>query len=584
MNIPSRFRQFISPYLDRLNLNLADPEALSQLAILGVISGIIAGAVMVAFRLLIEWPQVALLGPENPQDYEHLHWFWRLLLPSVGGLLLGLWFQRLSQSSRQVGVLHVMDGLSQREGLLPLKNASVQFFSAALCMVSGQSVGREGPSIHIGASCASWLGQQLQLPNNSIRVLVGCGSAGAIAAAFNTPLAGVIFTMEVILAEYTLSSFIPIILAAVSATSVSRWVFGAEPVFITPDIPLESLGELFYVVFMGIIIGTLSALFIRLVLLCSNQLEKYPLWQRFTLAGLVTGLIGIFVPEVLGIGYDTVNAALLGELGLALLLTLLLAKFAATTLSVGSGLPGGVIGPALMIGAIGGGAVGLLLNDYFAASTSPALYAMLGMGAMMGAVVNAPLAALTALLELTNNPHIILPGMLAIVAAGLSSRQLFATQSIFLHMLKARGLASPVINPLSQFLRRLGVSVSMDRRVRELPANLEQQPLKELLKNPPAWLLLRKARPNPQIIFTADLIRWYENQQETVEEFPLDLQALPIQRLKTGPISARATLLGALRKMERKKLDALYVVSAHSGRVLGIITRKAIERSYHNPY
>jgi CIC family chloride channel protein len=245
------------------------------------------------------------------------------------------------------------------------------------------------------------------------------------------------------------------------------------------------------------------------------------------------------------------------------------------------------------MGAVAGGATGVLLNNYFAADISPALYAMLGMGAMMGATLNAPLAALTALLELTYNPHIILPSMLAIVAAGLTSGQLFGTSSIFLHMLQMRGLMSPAIDPVSQFLRRLGVSMSMDRRVRQLPPVLDHQQFDELQKNPPTWLLLRKTRPRPQLIFTADLIRWKEARSgsesepesgdKNATEQSIDLQDIPVQRRDIAPISARATLLGALRKMEGKNLDALYVVSVHSGRVLGIITRQAIERSYRNP-
>jgi hypothetical protein len=156
-----------------------------------------------------------------------------------------------------------------------------------------------------------------------------------------------------------------------------------------------------------------------------------------------------------------------------------------------------------------------------------------------------------------------------------------------------RGLMSPAIDPVSQFLRRLGVSMSMDRRVRQLPPVLDHQQFDELQKNPPTWLLLRKTRPRPQLIFTADLIRWKEARSgsesepesgdKNATEQSIDLQDIPVQRRDIAPISARATLLGALRKMEGKNLDALYVVSVHSGRVLGIITRQAIERSYRNP-
>ena len=537
---------------------------------------------MVIFRLLIEHPQMALLGADNPEDYEHLTLWWRFLLPIAGALLIGFWFEKLAAPSRQVGLIHVMECLAYREGQLPLKNALVQFCSAAVCMISGHSVGREGPSIHIGAACGSWFGQQLRFPNNSIRVLIGCGSAGAIAAAFNTPLAGVIFTMEVVMAEYTLASFTPIILAAVSATAVSRWVFGAAPIFIVPDIHLESLGELFYIVIMGSLIGVIATIFVRLLIYCTTLFLRWRLWQRLALAGVITGMLALPVPQIMGIGYDTVNMALLGQLSLGLLLTILVAKLIATACGLGLGLPGGVIGPSLVIGAVAGGACGVMLNAYLAADTSPAFYAMLGMGAMMGATLNAPLAALTALLELTYNPHVILPGMLAIVAANLTSQRLSTIPSVLLQLLHNKGFSLATEDPLAQFLRRVAVSVSMDRRVQQVPAKLSAEQIKDIIANPPTWLLLRTVRPKPQVIFTADLLRYLEDQSAAPEE-SLNLTSLPIQKQVTAPISARATLLATQRKMHAKEVDILYVVSAHNGRVMGIITREAIERSYRNP-
>lgn len=575
-----RLQRFLAPGLERLLLRLADPQALWQLAFLGVVSGVVAGAVMVFFRLLIDTPHPALFGIENADDYEHLPWFLRLFLPLAGALLLGWWFQRLSESVRQVGVYHVIECIGHRDGHLPLANAGVQLFSAALAIASGYSVGREGPSIHIGAACASWMGQKLGLPNNGIRVLVGAGCAGAIAAAFNTPLAGVIFTMEVIMAEYSLISFIPIILAAVCATAVSRGVFGSDPVFVVPDISFGSLTELFYIMAMGIVIGVMASVFIRMLGMISKFSSAYPIWQPIMLAGLATGLIGLLVPEIMGIGYDTVNRAFLGELGLAVMVSVLCCKMIATVIALGAGVPGGVIGPSLVIGALAGGATGLVLTDYIGLEVSPAFYAMLGMGAMMGATLNAPLAALTALLELTANSHVILPGMLAIVAAGLTCQQLLDTPSVFAYLLHLKGVADPRLDPVSQFLRRIGIAMSMDRRVQQIASAIKYETLQEVLATPPTWLLLRDARPRPQIIFTAELIAALGTKPPGE---PFDLLQVSALRMDVAPITAQATLFGALRKMNNSQVDALYVISPHSGRVLGIITRQDIERSYRYP-
>ncbi|MDH3513362.1 MAG: chloride channel protein, partial [Gammaproteobacteria bacterium] len=190
---------------DSLRVRLARAEALPQLATLGVICGLLTGIVIIAFRMLIEVSQSLFLPGANPENYEGLTMAWRFLLPLAGGLVLGLVFQFLPAESRHVGVVHVMERLSYHQGRLPLRNAIVQFLGGAVSIIAGHSVGREGPAIHLGAASGSVAGRHLGLPNNSLRVLAGCGVAAAIAAAFNTPLAGVVFAMEVVIMEYTVA-------------------------------------------------------------------------------------------------------------------------------------------------------------------------------------------------------------------------------------------------------------------------------------------------------------------------------------------------------------------------------------------
>ncbi len=220
--------------LNRLREHLAHAEALFPLALVGLISGLVTGGVIIAFRWITENAQLALTPVAGPEAFEWLSWPYRLGLPIAGGLLIGVIFQRASLGSRQVGVVHVMEQLAYHSGRMPWKNAALQFFGGALSIMSGHSVGREGPVIHVGAASSSLLGQWLGFPNNSIRVLVACGVAASIAASFNTPIAGVIFAMEVVLMEYTLAGFTPVILAAVAATSLTRVVYGSAPAF---DIP-----------------------------------------------------------------------------------------------------------------------------------------------------------------------------------------------------------------------------------------------------------------------------------------------------------------------------------------------------------
>ena len=269
-----------------------------------------------------------------------------------------------------------------------------------------------------------------------------CSAAG-IAASFNTPLAGVIFSVEVIMLEYSVASIIPIILAAVSATALSNAVFGSESTF-RAAIEIGSLAEMPLVLLLGLAAGTVSALFNQLVESTTRHSQSLPFWLRTFLAGLLLGLFGVLVPQVMGIGYDTVNAALNGSLTFSLLIIILVAKLLATSGAIGLGIPGGTIGPVLFMGAMLGGLVGMLgeYPMFNGLVSNPAFYVLIGMGAMMGASLQAPLAALAAMMELSHHPDIIMPGMLAIVVAGLVSKRVFKKDSLFVTLLRANDIDS----------------------------------------------------------------------------------------------------------------------------------------------
>jgi CIC family chloride channel protein len=204
-------------------------DALPQLSILAVAVGLFTGIVILVFRATVDYILGSWILPQGSESFEALGFAERFALPVTGALLIGLGLSRLSTADRRVGVVHVMERLSRHQGHLPAKNAVVQFFGGILALISGQSGGREGPAIHLGAASASLLGQALKLPNNSMRTLVACGSAAAIAGSFNTPIAGVIFAMEVVMMEYTIGSFIPVIIAAVVTTVMTQTFFGNEP-------------------------------------------------------------------------------------------------------------------------------------------------------------------------------------------------------------------------------------------------------------------------------------------------------------------------------------------------------------------
>ena len=414
-------------------------NTLPRLSLLAILSGLLAGTVIVLFRAALHaggW----LTGNDGGDNFETLPPALQVLLPVLGAFAIGIAFNRLPAQERRLGVVHVMERLARQQGRLSWRGAWRQFVGAVVGLTAGLSGGREGPAVHLGAATSSLLGSAARLPEDGTRTLVACGSAAAIGASFNTPLAGVVFAMEVVLMEYTIVGFIPVILATVTATVLNRWVFGDITVLETPTTDLRSLLEVPYIVFVGVAVGVVGGIFIALVKSVS-AIRAWPFWLRATAAGAITGAAAWFAPEVLGTSYDTINEALLGNIAGTALLIILVAKVVASAACVGVGLPVGVIAPTLVIGALAGGLLGEVGNAVMPEHASePALYVMLGMAAMMAAVLQAPLAALTAVLELTANPNIILPAMLVIVAATLTVREVFKQRSLLLTTLAALGI------------------------------------------------------------------------------------------------------------------------------------------------
>ncbi|MCO7227322.1 chloride channel protein [Pleionea sp. CnH1-48] len=571
--------------IDRIRLRISRSDGLLLLAIVGLCSGVLAGASNILFRLFTESGIVLWHPKSDAGDFEGLPWHIRLIMPIIGGLIVGLFLQKLSKHRRAVGVGHVLDRLSFHQGYLPWKNAIVQFCLGGLTLASGMSVGREGPGVHLGAASGSWLGQRLKLPNNSIRILVACGCAAAISASFNTPLAGVIFAMEVIMMEYTIASFIPVILASVSGAMLSRMVFGHNVAFIVPNLELTSLWEMPFFLLMGIVIGCLAALFIHLTTRVAQKTANWEVWIKCTLSGIIVGLIAIGIPQVMGIGYDSVNATLQGSYGFVIIALCLVGKFIATVCCSGMSMPGGVIGPTFFIGAMTGALAGIIGNWLFPeyASIYP-FYAMIGMATMMSASLQAPLAALMALLELTGNPGIILPGMLSVVIANLMVSQVFKQKSIFLTLMTARGKELK-ISPLTQFLRRVGVAGVMERSIAVHDRQTSIAEAEKLLEETPRWVLIREDNVPIALMSANELAMYLVELKESEEEVPkqLDLLKIPANRQELSSVYLQATLEEALDTMDQKQVDAVYVyrtTAPLTEKIYGLLTRESIVSHY----
>jgi len=596
MQINSKLQNKWNDLLEALRFRLARPDALLLLAVLGLFTGFLAGGVIVLFRFLVEGSQDAFLPGNGSENYEGLGTTIRFLLPAISGILLALLFYKSAKGIRVLGIARVMERMAYHQGYMTVRGFFMQFFGAAIAIIGGHSVGREGPHVYLGASSGSLFGQYFKLPNNSIRTLVASGAAAGIAASFNTPLAGVIFALEVIMMEYTLGSFIPVMLAAVAATGLSNAVLGSEPAFIIPDFEFTSFAELPLLLLLGVVVGAGAALFNHLLGLISRKTQGIEIWWRVMAAGLIVAVIGLFYPEVLGIGYDSVNKTLLGGFSVTVLLALTLAKLLATSVSIGLGIPGGMIGPAFFIGAALGGSIGYLASYFFGFDVSHiGFYALLGMGAMMGASLQAPLAALTAIMELTYNPGIIMPGMLTIVVAQLTASEVFGKQSLFIGMLRSNGLDYD-INPVMQVLRGIGVASILDNNTARFTQSISHEKAESLIEkyNKTDWLLLNnKDEELVMLMPISELAKYLQvssaenddaQKEEEVEDNRIDLLEIPAKRLQLSPISLQANLQQAHEKFEQGA-EALYVVfneehSDKNPRVYGIITEEMVERAY----
>ncbi len=365
------------------------------------------------------------------------------LVPVVGGLIVGLLMHFFVGEERHHGVAGIMEAVALAGGRLRYKRAPVKVVAAALSIGAGASVGPEDPSVQIGASLGSMFGQWLHLSDERVRTLVAAGSAGGIAAAFNAPIAGVFFALEIIVGELAGSMFGVVVLAAVISSVFTQAVAGTQPAFRVSGYAFNSFRELPLYLGLGVIAGPVSALYIRGLYWAQDFFHglSLPRWIKPAVAGAVVGVTALALPQVLGVGYTTIEQILgSANLSVTLMIALLIAKLIMTPVSIGGGFPGGVFAPSLFLGATLGAAYGLVVQQLLPSwSLAPAAFAMVGMAAVLAGTVHAPLTAIILLFEMTNDYHIILPLMFA-VAISLVISQRMQHDSVYVHGLARKGI------------------------------------------------------------------------------------------------------------------------------------------------
>jgi chloride channel protein, CIC family len=378
-----------------------------------------------------------------------------ILLPALGSLLVGPLVHFIAPEAKGHGVPEVLTAIATRGGRIRPVVVLVKALGSAITIGSGGSVGREGPIVQIGAALGSTLGQVFKLNERRVVNLVAAGAAGGIAATFNAPIAGVMFAIEVILGDLRLRDLSTLIISAVTASVVSQAVLGSSPAFSMPAYDFNGLAELPLYLGLGIASGLAAMLFVRALYFMEELFDgwKFPPYLKPVVGGLGVGLLGYFLPQVFGTGFEVIGQALSGQLGLALLLVLIFGKILATTLTLGAGSSGGVFAPALFIGAVLGGAYGQVAQAIFPGLPAPSgAYAMIGMAAVFAGAARAPITAILILFEMTQDYHIVLPLMFATIVSTLIAQRL-EPESIYTLKLKLRGIdlqAKRAENPIQE--------------------------------------------------------------------------------------------------------------------------------------
>jgi CIC family chloride channel protein len=440
-----------------------------RLLLLAAVVGVVAGLGAVAVRELIVGVQWLFWGSGGDiLRSAPMVSAWRaLLMPALGGLVVGplVWYGAPDASGH--GVPEVVQALLMRGGRIRGRVALVKGVASSVTLGSGGSAGREGPMIQMGASLGSVIAQWARLGDEGVRTLVAAGAAGGLAAAFNAPIAGSLFALEVVLGDFAIAAFSPVVMAGVTATAVSRAVYGEAQIFDIPTYALQSPLEFLPYALLGLAAGFVAVGFTLFLYGQERAWERVPLppWVRPAAGGLLVGALGLFVPEILGIGHLAMDRMLEAQVGVGLLLALVVLKIAATSLTLGSGGSGGVFVPSLFVGAALGGALGVAVEQWapFPHGGSGA-YALVGMGAVVAATSHAPLTGILIMFELTGDYRIILPVMMACILATVVASSL-KDESIYTQKLKWKGISLRQGREES-ILRNLGVESVLRREFR----------------------------------------------------------------------------------------------------------------------
>lgn len=548
--------------------------------IMAVVIGVFAGVISAGFRFMIEsfshlfWGKGALVDLVSEAPL-----YLKIGVPAFGGAFVAWLVHRFAPEAKGHGVPEVMNAVATQNGFIRMRVVVFKALASALSIASGASVGREGPIVQVGSAFGSTIGQIFQVSARRMKTFLGCGAAAGIAATFNAPIAGAIFASEVILGDFSAAAIGPIIIASVFGTVVSRAIYGDFPAFVPPAYTLHSPMEIAFYIVLGLITGVVAWFFVRALYKTEDIFDawKLPVALKGLLGGALLGGVAVFLPQVLGVGYETMEIVLNGNMGLILALGLVLAKIFATSLSMGFGASGGVFAPSLFVGSMLGGSLGVIFHTFFPEITAGSgAYALVGMAAMVAATTHAPVTAVLIIFELTAEYSVILPLMVSSILAMVVSSRLLKGSSIYTLKLERRGInihGGTDINVLD----KIKISSLKQKIMDTVDEHISLRGLLEKMSISTASNIYVKNDSGKLVgIVTHSAMRRYLNHHEDISA---TVTAHDIMNSSIEVITDSTPIHEALRKMNEMDLEALPVVDADN-KLTGEVERRSIVNQY----
>jgi CIC family chloride channel protein len=551
--------------------------------IVAIIIGVLSGFSAVGIRALIEG--ISLLSfPGSGSFLENVlntHWYIILMAPVIGGIIVGPLIYFLAPEAKGHGVPEVMQAILLKGGHIRPRVAVIKAVASAISIGTGGSVGREGPIIQIGSSLGSTVGQIVKIPTRKLKTLVGCGAAAGIAAAFNAPIAGALFAVEIILMDFAVAQFSPIVISSVMATVISHSFQGNFAAFRVTGYQLVSPYEIGFYFALGALAGLVSFLFIKTLYFLEDFFDnkfKCPEYLNPVVGGLTIGIIGLYFPQIMGVGYDSINDALHGNMVWYFALSLIFVKILATSLTLGSGGSGGIFAPSLFMGAMLGSFFGSFIHQYLPNMTaSPGAYALVAMGGLVAGTTRAPITAIIIVFELTKDYNIVLPLMVTCIISMIVSSKL-SRESIYTLKLVLRNIKikeGTEINIMESIYVKEVYTANFDSlRVTDNFA----QVINALIRGRGPEFPVLDQQDHIRGIISINDIKDYLYERDALKNL---LIAGDIARPNPGKLTPDDNCQTALDKMREYDTEGLAVVSSESSeRILGMVWLKDIQDAY----